>query len=449
MVGLSTLAWVASDTLVQLWEAVMLFAMYALYCLLMYHSPKLEAMFNNGFWTARRMSETNSVMAGQFVAVKPQDKATSIMPVAKPGVLRAWGDTEDNMPRSKAVVGETTDCMTLASVEDEEEFSKEYSKQHTSIDAERASKDRIRRQSDDTQATASLPGLPVQQQASLPRITTRHSRRMSSIKSNLAYKQREEQRQRMEQLTARNGSAELEIARPDSVPARELSRREPQGDPEAQPESPVVLDEEEEEDLMAWPTGGLPDKILWCLALPVYVPLYYLFPSGKDWYLVTFVLSLLWIAGFSFFMVWWVEILGEVCHVDPIIMGYTLLAAGTSIPDAVSSVAVARKGEGDMSVSSSIGSNIFDILVGLPIPWIIKLVVDSAAGRTSEVRIQSPYLTAFVLLLVFMVFAVIFSIHMLGWRLNRMLGGCMALLYVVFLVIGVVIEKTQPEWLRF
>jgi len=52
-------------------------------------------------------------------------------------------------------------------------------------------------------------------------------------------------------------------------------------------------------------------------------------------------------------------------------MGITFIAAGTSIPDLITSVIVARQGHGDMAVSSSIGSNIFDILVGLPLPWIL------------------------------------------------------------------------------
>ena len=46
------------------------------------------------------------------------------------------------------------------------------------------------------------------------------------------------------------------------------------------------------------------------------------------------------------------------------IMGLTFLAAGTSIPDLITSVIVARKGFGDMAVSSSVGSNIFDVTVG-------------------------------------------------------------------------------------
>ena len=46
------------------------------------------------------------------------------------------------------------------------------------------------------------------------------------------------------------------------------------------------------------------------------------------------------------------------------VMGLTFLAAGTSIPDLITSVIVARKGFGDMAVSSSVGSNIFDVTVG-------------------------------------------------------------------------------------
>ena len=55
-------------------------------------------------------------------------------------------------------------------------------------------------------------------------------------------------------------------------------------------------------------------------------------------------------------------------------MGLTVLAAGTSVPDLLSSVIVARRGNGDMAISSSIGSNIFDILVGLPLPWFLYTV---------------------------------------------------------------------------
>merc|ERR1712048_813418 len=189
------------------------------------------------------------------------------------------------------------------------------------------------------------------------------------------------------------------------------------------------------------------------ICLPVYVPLYYLCPKPTPkLFIATFVVSLLWIAGFSFFLVWWVEILGAVLHIDTIIMGFTLLAAGTSIPDAVSSVAVARMGEGDMAVSSSIGSNIFDILVGLPIPWIIKIgFVEMAAKGNSgyAVKILSEYIVLYVLILVLMVLCVILSIHFLGWVLNQHLGMGMAGLYAIFLIIVLSIEFTEPDALKF
>lgn len=56
--------------------------------------------------------------------------------------------------------------------------------------------------------------------------------------------------------------------------------------------------------------------------------------------------------------------MGDTFRMPSEIMGLTFLAAGTSIPDLITSVLVARKGFGDMAVSSSVGSNIFDVSVG-------------------------------------------------------------------------------------
>jgi len=212
-------------------------------------------------------------------------------------------------------------------------------------------------------------------------------------------------------------------------------------------------DEEDDiEALLLKPDGTVP-QILWALCMPVYVALYYLTPKPTEkWFLATFVVSLGWIAGFSFFLVYCVEILGDVLGIPIIVMGFTLLAAGTSIPDLVSSMAVARAGEGDMAVSSSIGSNIFDILVGLPIPWAIKILFVEMIGKGKDdftVQIMSEYIVLYVLILVFMVFCVIASIHLLGWQLNRVLGFAMAALYAVFLIIVLSVEYSEPEALKF
>ena len=58
-------------------------------------------------------------------------------------------------------------------------------------------------------------------------------------------------------------------------------------------------------------------------------------------------------------MVWFATILGTASGIPIEVMGLTFLAAGTSVPDLITSVIVAKKGLGDMAVSSSIGESSF------------------------------------------------------------------------------------------
>eukprot|EP00913_Durusdinium_trenchii_P008752 g8219.t1 len=162
-----------------------------------------------------------------------------------------------------------------------------------------------------------------------------------------------------------------------------------------------VQDDDEPDDFMEIPEGKV-SLIIWLLCLPVYIPLYYTLPwpsKGSKLYMVSFGFSLLWIGGFAFLLVWWTEIVASVIGIPTIISGLTFLAAATSIPDAVSSMAVARKGQADMAVSSSVGSNIFDILVGLPIPWLLKNAIESSNEEWHGVSIRSPYLMFYTCLL--------------------------------------------------
>ena len=111
------------------------------------------------------------------------------------------------------------------------------------------------------------------------------------------------------------------------------------------------------------------------LTVPLNATLAYTVPDcrviGAEGYCyVTFVTSIIWIGIYSFGMVECIVCIGCFTGIPIFIMGLTFLAAGTSVPDLLSSVIVARQGHGDMAVSSSVGSNIFDVLFGLPIPWL-------------------------------------------------------------------------------
>ncbi|KAL3197613.1 hypothetical protein MRX96_053884, partial [Rhipicephalus microplus] len=57
------------------------------------------------------------------------------------------------------------------------------------------------------------------------------------------------------------------------------------------------------------------------------------------------------------------------------VMGLTFLSIGVTLPDVVASLLVVRRGFGDMAVCNALGSNIFEILVGLGLPWFIQTVL--------------------------------------------------------------------------
>lgn len=93
----------------------------------------------------------------------------------------------------------------------------------------------------------------------------------------------------------------------------------------------------------------------------------FIIPDSRKYpsrYLVTFGASIGAIAGLSFVLVESAVGMGEILHINPTIIALTVLAAGTSIPDLLSSVIVAKQGRGDMAVSNAIGSNIFDFVLG-------------------------------------------------------------------------------------
>lgn len=89
----------------------------------------------------------------------------------------------------------------------------------------------------------------------------------------------------------------------------------------------------------------------------------------KNWYPLTFLISMIWISFYSYFMVWMITIIGYTLGIPDTVMGLTFVAAGVSVPDALSSIAVIKEGYGDMAVSNAVGSNVFDILICLGLPW--------------------------------------------------------------------------------
>nr|XP_046165111.1 sodium/potassium/calcium exchanger 4a isoform X4 [Oncorhynchus gorbuscha] len=181
--------------------------------------------------------------------------------------------------------------------------------------------------------------------------------------------------------------------------------------------------EEEEGEALNSPftiPGGCMEKVKWLISWPILLLLYFTVPNcakprWERFFMLSFFLSTVWIAVFSYFMVWMVTIIGYTLGIPDVIMGITFLAAGTSVPDCIASLIVARQGLGDMAVSNTIGSNVFDILVGLGLPWAIQTM---AVDYGSEVL----------------------GIHVNHWKLDLKLGVYVLVMYVIFLCFSIMIE---------
>jgi sodium/potassium/calcium exchanger 2 len=87
------------------------------------------------------------------------------------------------------------------------------------------------------------------------------------------------------------------------------------------------------------------------------------------------------------------EVLNGIMRIPEIVIGLTILAAGTSLPDTLSSVIVARKGLGDMAVANAIGSNVFNVLFGLGMPWTIWILYSGQPIYTPVTGLQENAFT--------------------------------------------------------
>ncbi|KAB7500289.1 putative sodium/potassium/calcium exchanger, partial [Armadillidium nasatum] len=119
------------------------------------------------------------------------------------------------------------------------------------------------------------------------------------------------------------------------------------------------------------------------------------------------------------------------------VMGLTLIAVGVSVPDALSSLCVVKQGFGDMAVSNAIGSNVFDILICLGLPWFIKTAM---VDPGSIVPVESRGLTYSTLSLFSTVVFLIGATHWNGWKLDVKYGIVLMVWYLIFMIFASLYE---------
>lgn len=187
-----------------------------------------------------------------------------------------------------------------------------------------------------------------------------------------------------------------------------------------------VLDEDPEEEEETPKSGFM--KIFqpfdWLLAI--------IYPKPR-YYFVVFFISIAFIGALCWVLVESAIIISDVLEIPELVIAMTVLAVGTSVPDMMSSVIVAKQGRGGMAVSNGIGSNIFDILIGLGLPWMIKsYLVDSG------IVINIEDLDRSIILLFASVLILLFALILRKWRIGQGMGLLLILIYIAYVLYEII-----------
>ena len=111
------------------------------------------------------------------------------------------------------------------------------------------------------------------------------------------------------------------------------------------------------------------------------------------------------LVGSSHFLVWGAVDFAKFCGVSDLVIGLTIVAAGTSLPELASAVASARRGEHEFVLGNIIGSNLFNTLAVVGLATVISPLVPGPNGEPAFSRYvltrDLPLMTALSLSIMF------------------------------------------------
>ncbi|SFX61539.1 calcium/sodium antiporter [Marinospirillum alkaliphilum] len=140
---------------------------------------------------------------------------------------------------------------------------------------------------------------------------------------------------------------------------------------------------------------------------------------------VWLVIGLLLLIASSRVLVWGAVEVAQGFGVSDLIIGLTIVAVGTSLPELASSVIAARKGEHDMALGNILGSNLFNTLAVVGIAGVIHPM-----GFGPEVFSRDVMM---MLGLTLLLFALGYGLKGQG-RINRWEGGLLLVCYVGYVL---------------
>lgn len=117
-----------------------------------------------------------------------------------------------------------------------------------------------------------------------------------------------------------------------------------------------------------------------------------------------------------------------------LVISLTIIAAGTSLPEVVTSVSAALKGERDIAVGNVVGSNLFNILCVLGLSSIV----------TPEGINVAPAAMSFDIPVMIAVSVVCVPIFLSNWEVDRLEGGVLIGLYIAYTIVLILTSTGVP-----
>lgn len=143
--------------------------------------------------------------------------------------------------------------------------------------------------------------------------------------------------------------------------------------------------------------------------------------SGSPW--LWFIIGLLVLLASSKALVWGAVEIAQMLGVSDLVIGLTIVAVGTSMPELAASVVSAIKKESDIAIGNIIGSNLFNTLGVLAVPGLIH----PAALPDNVIFRDYPVMLALTVLL----FLMAYGFRHPG-RINRVEGGVLLICFFAY-----------------
>ncbi len=142
---------------------------------------------------------------------------------------------------------------------------------------------------------------------------------------------------------------------------------------------------------------------------------------------IRFLAGLFGVAATSFLIVWAARNIASHFSVSEIIIGSTIVAIGTSLPEISTCITAALKGEGEIAVGNIIGADILNIL------WIIGM-----ASLANPIKVDLDIINFSFPFMILIVVVMLVSMR-IGCRLGKVKGLILMLLYAlyIFLVLSI------------